>query len=149
MIYANIEDIKRYKGLHVNIDKAIDFITNISLSELPLGSTAIDGESIFLTVSDYETVSRDNLSFESHIKYIDIHIMQQGEEYVDVAHVGSLKECEREEGIDYVGYEGVAQVNFKVTQNDFLLLFPEDAHKVKIMTKNKEYVRKIVFKVAL
>ena len=48
MICDALEHLNRYRGLHRNLDTAIDYLTAYhvahDLSDLPLGRTEVDGE---------------------------------------------------------------------------------------------------------
>ena len=51
MICDALEHLNRYRGLHRNLDTAIDYLTAYhvahDLNDLPLGRTEVDGENVF------------------------------------------------------------------------------------------------------
>ena len=54
MICDALEHLNRYRGLHRNLDTAIDYLTAYhvahDLYDLPLGRTEVDGENVFINV---------------------------------------------------------------------------------------------------
>ena len=56
MICDALEHLNRYRGLHRNLDTAIDYLTAYhvahDLSDLPLGRTEVDGENVFINVME-------------------------------------------------------------------------------------------------
>ena len=83
MIYDELKNIKTYKGINKNLDKAIDFIVEKKYLNADFGKNIVDDDKIYF---DYpETVStRENidLELEYHKKYIDIHIVLEDEEII-------------------------------------------------------------------
>ena len=58
MICDALEHLNRYRGLHRNLDTAIDYLTAYhvarDLYDLPLGRTEVDGENVFINVGRFE-----------------------------------------------------------------------------------------------
>ena len=56
MICDALENLNRYRGLHKNLETAIDYLTAYyvahDLSDLPLGRTEVDGENVFINVME-------------------------------------------------------------------------------------------------
>ena len=52
MIVDSFDYIACYKGLHPNLDKAIDWLNSHTLDALENGKTIIDGENVFVNVMD-------------------------------------------------------------------------------------------------
>ena len=50
MIVDSFDYIACYKGLHPNLDKAIDWLNSHTLDALENGKTIIDGENVFVNV---------------------------------------------------------------------------------------------------
>ena len=62
MICDTLEHLGRYKGLHPNLDIAIDYLLTHDLSALPDGRTEVDGGEVF-TPSAKVTVRGDGNRF--------------------------------------------------------------------------------------
>ena len=83
MIYAKLKNIKTYKGINKNLDKAIDFIIEKKYLNASFGKNIIEGDTIYFNCPE-KPVTRENtdLELEYHKKYIDIHIVLEGEESI-------------------------------------------------------------------
>jgi len=149
MIYCSHEDIEKYKGLGERLERALSFAENEDLTILPPGKTEIDGKDIFINRMNYQTAESSESLWESHITYIDIHIVLKGREQIFVSNKKNMKETGRNENEDFIGYEGEEEAHCKMDVSKILLLFPEDVHKVKIMHGASTHVEKAVIKVKL
>ena len=65
MICDTLEHLGRYKGLHPNLDTAIDYLLAHDLSALPDGRTEVDGDEVFINVMDADL----NPHTGSHAEY--------------------------------------------------------------------------------
>lgn len=79
MIYDTLEKLTMYKGIHPNLDTAIDFLTTHDLDKLPNGRQDVDGDDVFVKVMDAEYQTADSAPFEAHRLYADIQISLTGE----------------------------------------------------------------------
>ena len=151
MIYDVLKNIKTYKGINKNLDKAIDFIAEKKYLNANFGKNIVDDDKIYF---DYpETVStRENidLELEYHKKYIDIHIVLEGEENIVYTPFEDCIETQNYniEG-DYGLVKGKAQVEFIMNPKNFLLFFPEEPHLALLKVNTPKEIKKIIFKVEM
>lgn len=110
-----------------------------------MGRTAIDGENVYVNRFDYET--GPEAITEGHLRYIDIHVVLEGEEQIGVADVAALEEIERKADEDYIGFRGPFQSVCVMRPGDVLVTFPEDAHSPKRQNGSPCHVKKAVVKV--
>lgn len=82
MIFDRMENIGNYKGLSRNLDIAIAYLQHTDLKKLPTGKTRIDGEEVFIQVSDSSTKHISQGCYEYHRKYIDIQMEIDGREMI-------------------------------------------------------------------
>ena len=82
MIFDKISNAGLYKGMHPNLDTAIDFMLTQDLEALPLGKTAIDGDRVFINKMEALAAPADEKLFEVHHKYMDIQIDVSGRETI-------------------------------------------------------------------
>ena len=82
MIYDEIKNIERYRGISKNLDTAIDFLEKTDLNSLPLGKTEILGDKVFANVMEAQAKAENELSFEIHKKYMDIQVDIEGTEEI-------------------------------------------------------------------
>ena len=82
MIVDSFDYIACYKGLHPNLDKAIDWLNSHTLDALENGKTIIDGENVFVNVMDADLRDADGAAFEYHRRYADLQIDLTGSEHL-------------------------------------------------------------------
>ncbi|MBQ2896112.1 MAG: YhcH/YjgK/YiaL family protein [Oscillospiraceae bacterium] len=149
MILAKNETAADYRGIHPNLDLALERICPEFLNSL--GSERVDiipGE-VWCTKFTYETVADDESFFEAHEKFLDIHMMLEGSERVEIAAPEELTLFRSEPENDFFGYHGVGRHSLVLRPGDFLVVFPTDAHKIKMQVNGPETVTKAVFKIKI
>ena len=149
MIYAKNSDAATYRGIHPNLDLALAHITPEFLAQVGYDRVELKGNDVYATRFTYTTVSEEESFFEAHRKYLDIHIMEDGSEGVEIAPPGELQEFERVEDNDFYAYQGRACDRLTLSPGDFLVVFPNDAHRIKMQLERPEEVTKVVFKVRI
>lgn len=149
MILAKNQDAGQYLGLGEHLDAALRRLLEDGLRDLQPGHYDIDGDRLWLNCFDYETIPEEEAFYESHERYGDIHIMLRGEEKVFVSHPASLEEFQRIPEDDFIAYRGPAETAMVLRPGQFLVVFPGDAHQIKMQVNGAELVRKAVFKFKL
>lgn len=149
MIYAKNKDALVYQGIHPHLDLALERITPEFLAGVGPERVEILGGTVYATRFTYETVPAEESFFEAHRKYLDIHIMAEGSEGVEIASPDSLQEFERAEANDFYAYRGQGHYKLALSPGDFLVVFPEDAHRIKMQLDGPQTVSKVVFKVRI
>lgn len=66
MLVDSFDYIACYKGLHPNLDTAIDWLNSHTLDALENGRTIIDGENVFVNVMDADLRDAEGAAFEYH-----------------------------------------------------------------------------------
>ena len=149
MIVARNETAPAYLGIHPNLDEALRRITPEFLSSL--GSDRVDiipGE-VWCTKFTYQTISDEESFFEAHEKFLDIHLMLSGSERVEIASPKGLTQFDSQPENDFYAYRGQGTHKLVLAPGDFLVVWPDDAHKIKMMLERPETVTKAVFKVKI
>lgn len=146
MILAKLSNKSEYYGIHPNLDKVLDLLTPEYLSAVPTVKTEICGEDVFVTRFDLETVPFAETFYESHKQYLDVHVVTAGSEHVDIAHPSTLTQNQHQG--DFYGYVGEAEQSVILRPGSFLVVFPGDAHRLKIaVNKPGEAFTRVVFKI--
>lgn len=128
MIFDALKNLKNYKGIHKNLDAAIDFIAGTDFLKSSEGKTDVC-EAFYYTKATIETRDITDAPFEAHKKYIDIFIPLTGREIVKTADINSLTETyPYQDADDFYLFEGPTQVGAVNTPETFAILFPQDAH---------------------
>jgi len=142
MIFDKVENLYKYKKINPAFKDVIEFINNIDLSNLPVGKKIISDK---LWYNSQEYIGKDITNkYESHIKYIDIQLIVDGEEYIyyskdkPIITETNEKDCYFTESND--------KTVLKLTKGTFAIFFPGELHNPGIRS-NTNMIKKIVFKV--
>lgn len=146
MIYTKRKYLERYLGHSTSLDTAIRHLLDTDLSTLHMGRNLIDADQVFVNRFDYQTVPNDQAIWEGHTQYGDIHVLLTGQELIGVSCADSLRQCKSEPENDFVGYEGDVEVWLPMTPEDILIVYPEDAHMVKVINDSSSLVQKACYK---
>ena len=149
MIYAKNSDALSYRGIHPNLDLALEHIQPEFLGRVGGQRVELRGSDVYATRFTYETVPEEESFFEAHKKYLDIHIMVEGSEGVEIAPPAELAEFDRVEANDFYAYRGLAHHKLTLSPGEFLVVFPNDAHRIKMCLEQPETVSRVVFKVRI
>ena len=148
MILADNRDALQYLGIGPHLDAALRRLSE-GVDDLEPGHYPMDGKNVWLNCFDYETIPEEESFYEAHELYGDIHIMTKGCEKVCISRPDELTEFERIPENDFVAYRGEAAHTMILRPGTFLVVFPGDAHKIKMQVDGPEPVRKAVFKFKL
>lgn len=149
MITDYIKNILTYKTLSKNLALGIDFIVNSNLKELSAGKYEIDGENVFVIISDYETKSILDANWEAHQKYIDIQYVITGKESIGFAPLEDLKIFKAyDEEKDFALFKGKG-IYLSANETNFFIFYPQDGHAPGIELDGSSVVKKLVIKVKL
>jgi biofilm protein TabA len=151
MIYDQVKNLAAYAGLGENFAKAAAFLKETDLSGLPLGKTEVAGSDVFVAVSEYDPLPKEEKSYESHDRYADIQIVLSGSErigYMPREKAGASKGYQADNDLTF--YEEGTDPGIYLPLNDEMcaILLPEDVHKPGCLPGSGK-VRKAVVKVRL
>lgn len=144
MIFAKLSDAADYRGIHPRLDRVIDCLNEGFLKNVGTEPQKLEGDLLYVTRFDYVTSPLEETFFEAHKKYLDVHLMLDGQERVDISHPDTLALFDHKD--DFYAYRGEAEQTLILTPGSFLVVFPGDAHRIKVQVKGPETVSKVVFK---
>ena len=151
MICDALENLNRYRGLHKNLETAIDYLTAYyvahDLSDLPLGRTEVDGENVFINVME-AGLNPDSARLEYHKKYADLQIDLTGSEHLGWASEGT-EQGEFDEENDFGLRTGPEHSGMTLGGGRFAVFFPGELHKPSCKTPGCGHVRKAVVKILM
>ena len=147
MIFGNINHEKTYANLDKDLLKCLDYAKENNLLNFEKGSYEIEDKDIFVNIVGYETCEKEDRFWEAHKKYIDVHLMLDGCERIDINFIENLEQKEYEEEGDFLPLDGENNGYVELKKGDFLVCYPEDAHMTAIKVKEKENIKKAIFKV--
>ncbi len=148
--HASVNALEFAEQYHKNKtlwDKVFSFLNRKDLDTLSPGNYPIDGGNAYAIISDYVTKDTDQVKWESHRKYTDLHYVIRGKEKIGVAAVSQARITEpyieakdvahyETEGKYYIGEPGF-----------FFLFFPQEAHRPGIKADGSKEVKKLVIKI--
>jgi YhcH/YjgK/YiaL family protein len=148
MILDSIDNGARYYALHPRLSRVFDFLRTADIKALEPGRHDIDGDNLFVNVSELELRPLDAAHLEAHNRYIDVQVVIEGEEIFGWS---ERKECTTPEGEfdierDILFYSDIPQTFYTVREGQFTILYPEDAHAPML---GNGHVKKLIFKVLM
>jgi biofilm protein TabA len=150
MIADKIENIDTYRGIHENVDKAIEYLLKEDFVSLSPGKHQIHGDDLFIIISEYTTKPKSESQYEAHRKYIDIQILIKGEENIYWLPVDGLNVSkEYSEETDAALFEEASGSLICMERGYFALFFPKDAHMPGCSISRNIPVKKAVVKVRI
>ena len=145
MILDKLTAANAYRGIHPRLDEVLDRLNDGFLSTVGPETMPLEGDALYVTRFTYETLPLEDTFFEAHRRYLDVHLMVAGQERVELASPEDLTLFEQRG--DFYAYRGEAEQSLVLRPGSFLVVFPEDAHRIKIQVNGPETVSKVVFKV--
>ncbi len=150
MIFDNVKNCKMYCCINPKFEKAFEFIQKVMHENTETGTYEIDGKDVYAVVQEYETKLKENTSFESHEKYIDIQCVIEGCETLGCIEASkAVIKTEYNDEKDVAFYQDSDAASFCVAQEgDFCVFYPHDIHCPGGVVNNlPSSVKKIVVKV--
>ena len=149
MIKDKLINAETYYGISKNLKKGFEWLLSQDLDNIAPDKYIIDGDKLYANIQEYET--KLDAKYESHRKYIDIQYMIRGEEQVGVTDIKNCIICvEYDSEKDLEFFDCTEPEHYETLyEGEFLVFFPQDAHKPSISTKKTQIVKKVVVKVAI
>ena len=148
MLVDSFDYIACYKGLHPNLDTAIDWLNSHTLNALENGRTIIDGENVFVNVMDADLRDAEGAAFEYHRRYADLQIDLSGGEHWGWASEGR-PEGEFSTESDAGFASGPEHAGGELGEGRFVIFFPGELHKPSCKSEGCDHVRKAVVKILM
>lgn len=150
MILGTLNNLTVLEALGGNFATAVTYLKTTDLGALTPGHYEIDGDNVFANFYDVSLQEPSTLSFETHTHYADIQLIVDGCEgmwfapYTADMVVRTPYETER----DVTFYEDPALASeLAVAAGQFVVFFPDDAHKPSCLTRDSRHAFKLVIKV--
>lgn len=149
MIYDKMSNMKRYKGIHKNLDTAIDFITSHDLNKLPFGKTVIDGDNVFINVMETSAFPIEERQYEFHKNHMDIQMDLEGTERVDTGDCADAQYTNYQEEGDVGNVTAPDLGACLIGKENFIICMPGEPHKPNIAVSGERFLKKAVCKVRI
>lgn len=146
MILDSVKNSERYLSLNPRFEKVFDFLKQHDAWTLPVGRNEIDGDELFVNVSELDLKPVEEALSEVHDKYIDVQVVFGGEELFGWSERSACRKAQGEFDLarDVQFFTDTPQTFYAVREGQFTILFPEDAHAPML---GEGHVRKLIFKV--
>jgi YhcH/YjgK/YiaL family protein len=148
VVHGALKDWRSMPGLN-GLERAFEYLSRTDLAALPIGRTDLDGDNMFVTVSDAETKSPDLVPFEAHRRYIDIQVVVRGQESIAIAAVSRLTMTQPYDAAKDIEFFAVPPeaLTLALRAGDFAVFTPGDAHRPSMHLDGPHVTRKAVVKV--
>lgn len=128
---------------------AYEFLKAGGFNEKKLGRYELDKNGTYANIEEYTT--KDSAHFEAHRKYIDIQYLAKGKEIIRVSSMLNIQnyvsEYSPDKDIEFFDKEDYSE--HLLDGNNFMVLFPKDAHMPCMKADSNMHVRKVVVKIPI
>lgn len=148
MIIDKIANLKKYLSAGV-YQRLIGVLSKID-ADTPEGTYEIDGD-MFIKVMSYDLHEKEECKIEAHNEFIDIQSTIVGVEGIGIFDrnelVTSVPYSSEKDVLFFFREEAKLKNNLAIYPNEFILLFPEEAHSPKQRALSHiQHVKKFVIK---
>ena len=129
MILDHLANISQYYPLNPNLEKAVIFAVHPATMLLEAGRYDIAGDDAYAIIA-VKSDEAKTLPLESHRKYLDVHIVLRGNDEISwkPAHACTADKNGYNLQGDYCLYTDSPVKTVEVSENEFVIFFPGDAH---------------------
>lgn len=153
MIFGHLNHSQAEEILYPKaLQQGLAFLRHTDFSSLPNGKHLIQGEDIFVSISEYDTEEITERKPESHEQYADIQCLISGQEKIGVSFLSdhSVVAEPYDQTRDLVFYSSVEDEQLiELTPGQFIVLFPSDVHRPGCLINQSQTVRKAVVKIRM
>lgn len=150
MIIDKLENAAQNPVYPTVIRHALQAIIANCPQQLANGKYPIEGELIYFSVFDGKTILLEEQRPELHARYIDVHIVLEGEEIIGAAPVDQQQQQDGgfDEQNDIGFYKNMGcETLIKLRPGDLTILFPGELHRPMATLNEPAALRKIVAKI--
>ncbi len=148
MIIDTLQNASKYFSVHPLFEQAFAYISRTTIAAVEPGKYDIDGDNLKAAYSNKKGVTAEEsvAKFECHDKHIDIQVCISGVETIGWK---PREKCKTPNGAynetkDVQLYHEQPDMFFKLTNDQFVIFFPEDVHAPMI---GEGEIKKLVIKV--
>lgn len=144
MVTGNIKNCEKYYPLHKHFKAVFEYLKTVKKED---GKYVISDGNAWVN----PPVVRDSCSdiFETHKKFIDIHYILSGSQTFGCCDAGRLDITqEYDENTDCEFLKGAGNL-IELSEGDFIIVFPEDAHNVIVDFDNSRELVNVVAKIRI
>lgn len=149
MIYDYLDQLNRYRGLHANIDVAIDYLEKTDLTQLELGRHEVAGDKVFVFRQDNTLNDQPTERFEYHKRYMDLQFLLEGNEFFRYSPSSEGEDTPFDKDSD-IGFIRSSQAyDLELTDGTFVMVFPGEYHQPSQLGRGEHLAKKVVVKILI
>jgi len=138
----------QYRANKSRWDFAFAYLQKTDLSALTPGRYPLDGDNVYINVTEGPSKNKEDVMFEAHKDYADIHCVISGRELIGIApYATAVLKKPYDPAKDIAFYEAKGKYYVSDSTTVFILFPEQDAHCGGIKVKESEVVKKVVVKV--
>lgn len=157
MIFDNLKNIQNYKGIHKNLDIAIDWLVNNNYKDFD-GERLVINDDIYLLHNNFPAANVENLICEIHHNYMDIHLFSDDQELVffdaDFKYENDqvMQEYDSTKDVMFIKSDSQKTPNhLELTKDSFVMFMKNEVHcpRTNFVGNSKEKLHKYIMKIKL
>ena len=148
MVIDSLQHTEIYEHINPLFKKAFEFIKKSDFSKMEPGKIELDGDNLFLIISDTDMKDKADAKLEVHNQYIDIQIPISKTESFGWKGRRDLQNANSEfdHTRDIQFFEDTPDSYFSVAPGNFVAFWPQDTHAPCI---GEGVIRKVVVKIKI
>lgn len=147
MIFDTLKNKDNYRHDPL-LFQALEYLSTLEPGTLPSETQVLTEGVLFCNPVCFISKPESECKYEAHQNYIDLHYIVEGVEGIATADCASLTVIEAYDGEkDILFLSGEEDGRYYLKPGQFMVCFPNDAHKVGMMADAPAPIRKIVFKI--
>jgi YhcH/YjgK/YiaL family protein len=147
MVTNHLKYASDYFNLSPGIRRALEYLQHADLDALAQGRHDVDGDRVFVLVSEYDTRSPAETFWEAHRRHIDVQYVHEGVERIGYGDLATFELEPYDETRDLTVAHGHSDRFIELGAGEFAILFPHDVHMPGLTGPAVRRVRKAVVKV--
>lgn len=148
MITGNIHHLDLVPYLPAKLKEAIEYVKKNITQDTPLGKHDIDGDKVFVLISNDSTNELEKRRAEYHESYLDIQIVLKGKEGMVFSNLPAREVTENMLADKDIAFfpAGEQEKHLIMQEGDFIIFYPHEVHKPLCAVGQPAHVRKAVIK---
>ena len=130
MILCSLEDSARIESLHPSFPELFQFLHTHDLSAIQEDRIKLCGDELFINNSRTSCVRASEQTLEVHRRYLDVHILLEGEETIGWKSTGQIQHfCQPYDSEKDAAFSDDEPSTYVTLHpGEILIAYPEDAH---------------------
>ncbi|MBC8052122.1 MAG: YhcH/YjgK/YiaL family protein [Sphingobacteriaceae bacterium] len=149
MPYADINKAEfesQYKKNKSRWDKAFAYLKETNLETVAPGKYLLDGDSVYVSVTEGPDKPYEQTNWESHRNMIDVQYIVRGKEKMGVAELSKASVTKAYDPAKDVANYTAAGKFYVAEPGTMYIFFPTDVHRPSIKVDGYDVVKKVVIK---